>query len=88
MNPATLKMYQHTIDQYDSMGYDDGVLCSPEGLETFWLDMMEDFSEEYDADWYPLVATDAIRRTINWNFIAHKYNERRSILDKFSDDEE
>ena len=88
MNSATLIMYQYTIYQYDDISAgDDALLCSPDSLKQFWLDMMEDFSEEYDADWFPLVATEAIRNTINWDFISQKYNERRIISDHISDSE-
>ena len=76
MNSSTLIMYRCTIDQYDSM---DCVPCA-DSLQQFWLDMMYDFSEVYDADWYALVAMwEKGQITIDWTAIASKYNERSTI---------
>ena len=77
MNSATLIMYRFTVDQYDAM---DAELCAI-SLKQFWLDMMKDFSDQYDEEWYALIATPSIRKTINWSFIAAKYMEKRMIQD-------
>lgn len=79
MNAATMMMYRFTVAQYDAMGMEDDSGLTAADVQHYWLDMMEDFSDEYDADWYPLIATPAIFSTINWSFIAIKYAEKRMI---------
>ena len=79
MNRATEVIAEFTVYWYDSLTYDNGP-CYPESAEAVrqvWWDMLEDHSDEYDADWYPLVATPAIRMTINWEAV---YKEARVSL--------
>jgi hypothetical protein len=77
MNAATLKMYTYTVGTFDHC-YDFVNIDA----EKYWLGAMEDFSEEYDEDWYALIATPAIRATINWDFINRKYLERRAFIEE------
>ena len=44
-------------------------------VEDLYLTMMEDGSDDYDADWFALVATEGIRDTIDWNYCAEKGND-------------
>jgi hypothetical protein len=82
MNSATMMMYRFTVAQYDNM--DESAILSLTGADVrhFWLSMMEDFSEEYDVEWYPLIATQSICATIDWSLIAVKYAEKRMIQDR------
>ncbi len=81
MNAATLKMYEHTIYQYDCM---DSDLISAndngEHIKDYWLRMLEDFPEAYDIEWYALIGVPSILNTIDWKLIARKYCERSCII--------
>lgn len=82
MNSATYKMFINTVSQYDEVSADnEEEMTNPDNMNAgnFWYNMMNDFAEEYDADWYALVATPAIEGTIDWNMIERKYCERRAV---------
>ena len=87
MNPATFILYKYTCWQYDMMsfGYDDSVAPKDIGIRDFWLDMMEDFSDEYENEWFALVATPNIEKTIDWNAITNTYCIKRMIATHFED---
>ena len=81
MNKATLIMYQYTIDHYDNMTCESYEDLDAESMADYWLRNMEENPENYDDEYYALIATPNIFRTINWDFIARKYVERRVIID-------
>ena len=39
------------------------------------IDMLHEESDKYDEDWFPLVATQDIRDTLNWDYITERYND-------------
>jgi hypothetical protein len=49
--------------------------CPTEILDDM-IALMEDNPEDYDEDWYPLIATRGIRNQLNWNLIGLLAQER------------
>ena len=80
MNTATMIIYRHTTYQYDDMCSDSSDSLDAESLQQFWLDMMYDYSEDYDAEWFPIIALwEKGRIDIDCDFIVRKYKESRCI---------
>jgi hypothetical protein len=77
INAATLKMYQFTDDQFDGLDDDHHLDIDADSVREYWLKMLQDHSDCFDIEWFALIATPAIEKTINWNFIARKYQEKR-----------
>jgi hypothetical protein len=80
INTATFKIYQFTCDHYSQMDYDSQVELTPESVCDYFERMMEECaSEDYDVEWFALIATKAIKKTIDWDFIARKHAEKAII---------
>ena len=80
INTATFKVYQITCDHYSQMGYDSQIQLTPASVRDYFDRMMEDCaSENYDHEWFALIATKAIEATINWDFIARKHAEKAIV---------
>ena len=75
MSPATKIMLKWTIDFKSGCVFDKGVQFKANEIENRWLDEMETYSDEYDETWFPLIATEAIRKTIDWKYIANELPE-------------
>jgi hypothetical protein len=72
MNKATEIMLKWTISFNDGIIYQRGVEFSGEQIEESWLDDMREHGDEYDEEWFSLVATESIRETIDWDYIANE----------------
>ena len=73
MSPATKIMLKWTIDFKSGCVFDKGV--------QFKADEMETYSDEYDETWFPLIATEAIRKTIDWKYIANELPKHLNYTD-------
>ena len=79
MNAATKIISSVAVDQwYDLSFSEDDYRAEAKELENYFLDLMEDFCDDYDQDWYALIATPAIRNTIDWEAVAAAVNKMRS----------
>jgi hypothetical protein len=78
INAATLKMYKLCCEEFDNMDEFDG----DEDIREYWQTVLRTHSSCYDEVWFALIATPAIEKTINWQFIVTKYIEARCIKEK------
>jgi hypothetical protein len=76
---ATLKMYRICASEFDE--YDE-FNETPEECRELWLNTLRQYSDKYDEAWFALIATPAIEKTINWQFIVQKYREARCIKER------
>ena len=82
MSPATKIMLKWTIDFESGCVFDKGVQFKANEIENRWLDEMETYSDdEYDETWFPLIATEAIRKTIDWKYIANELPKHLNYTD-------
>jgi hypothetical protein len=70
MNKATEIMLKWTIEFESGCTYERGVQFNGEDIEEQWNEHVYFHSDEYDKDWFALIATDSIRKTIDWDYIA------------------
>jgi len=77
INAATFQMYDFTIAQFDQMDDDHHLDIDADSVREFWQNMLHDHSDCFDIEWFALIGTAAIEKTINWHFIARKYQEKR-----------
>jgi hypothetical protein len=74
-------MYRLTIAHYDCMGSDD--LWTAKGMKRYWerlLDDCLDVNPDVVEGWFSYIGVQRIAETIDWDFIATKYNESRCII--------
>ena len=77
MNRATEIMLEWSIKFFlDGIGYDDDFKFSGEGLKEDWEDDIYNHSDEYDNEYFQLVATPNIAKTIDWNWIANELTKK------------
>ena len=69
-NQATKIMLTWTILYESGCSYERGATFEAEGVKENWMEDMYNHGEEYDEEWFPLVATPSINKTIDWQFIA------------------
>jgi hypothetical protein len=84
MNVATRIVRERALFEYEglSFGEDDYEVTAAE-IRDYCLRLAEDYPEDYDCDYYPLVVTSAIETTIVWESIASAITEwRRKVLDE------
>jgi hypothetical protein len=74
MNQATKIITENAIDQWSFMGFEDDYKAEAIELEDFYTRLMEDFCENYDEEWFALIATPAIQKTIDWEAVAEAVN--------------
>ena len=70
MNTATKILLDISLDHWADMSFNDGYICEADDLKFYWYDMVEDFCEEYDQEWFYLVCEDMKNPLIDWNAIA------------------
>jgi hypothetical protein len=71
INQATAKMLSWTISfEIEGRAHDEPVFISAERLRAFWQEEMKNYSDLYDYEYYPLIATPNIENTIDWRWIA------------------
>lgn len=73
MNHATKIITENAIAQWDDMGEDDYRVEAAD-LKDYYTRLMEDFCENYDEEWFALIATPAIQKTIDWEAVAEAVN--------------
>jgi hypothetical protein len=78
----TMTMFYYTIHQYDAMAADDEFVITADELEEFWSNMYEDYGDEDNSSVWATIMENP--NTVDWNFIARKYTEKRAIADKFN----
>jgi len=69
-NQATQIMLSWTILFESGCVHDRNVKFNKDDLKEHWIDEMINNSEEYDEQWFPLIATKSIMNTIDWDYIA------------------
>ena len=82
---ATVNRATQILTEYllmDMEGCSGGKMCDWNSKRAEWYfneEMTNHYTGEYDyfeyPDWLPLVATNAIRETIDWEYIAEKAND-------------
>ena len=80
-SPATMIMLKWTIDFESGCVFERGIQFKANEIENSWLDEMEAYSDEYDETWFPLIATEAIRKTIDWKYIANELPKHLNYTD-------
>lgn len=75
MNAATKIICEIAVAEWSDMGFEDDYRAEAKGLENYFLDLMEDFCDDYDQNWFALIATPAIRNTIDWEAVAAAVNK-------------
>ena len=79
INKATEIVLQYMGDFYFcGVGYgkDGASFLTAEQVLDQALTEVEDAADEYyDSEWFPLVATPAIRKTIDWDYITEQLND-------------
>ena len=71
INQATAKMLYWTISfEIEGMTHSHPPVISARRLQEYWQEQMENYSDEYDRGYYPLIATPNIEETIDWRWIA------------------
>ena len=80
-SPATTIMLKWTIDFESGCVFERGIQFKANEIENSWLDEMEAYSDEYDETWFPLIATEAIRKTIDWKYIANELPKHLNYTD-------
>ena len=68
---ATTKMIQFTVNQFEWM--DTGKVEYQDILK-FWREMLQQFPEAYDEDWYPIIALDVKQQMVDWLWVADAVN--------------
>ena len=71
-NTATLKMLEWTISFYEGLVFSHRPTFDGESIRQDWLEDMEQHPDDYDQEWFALVATKAIEATIDWDYIAQE----------------
>ncbi len=73
-NKATQMMLQWTMDfESGCYGRDDETYRGDE-IRSQWQEDIRLYSDDYDREYYALVATPAIEKTIDWDWIAEEMN--------------
>jgi hypothetical protein len=74
MNPATKIVTENAVDQWADMGFPDDYRAEAADLKDYYTRLMEDFCENYDEQWFALIATPAVQKTIDWEAVAEAVN--------------
>jgi len=74
MNHATKIVTENALDQWSDMGFEDDYRVAAADLQDYYTRLMEDFCENYDEQWFALIATPAIQKTIDWEAVAEAVN--------------
>jgi hypothetical protein len=74
MNHATKIVTENAVAQWSDMGFEDDYKAEAAELQDFYTRLMEDFCENYDEQWFALIATPAIQKTIDWEAVAEAVN--------------
>jgi len=84
MNVATRIVRERALFEYEGLSFgEDDYEVTALGIRDYCLSLAEDFPEDYDCDYYPLVVTPAIETTIDWEIVASAITEwRRKVLDE------
>jgi hypothetical protein len=56
--------------EIEGMKHDAPRFFSARRLRAYWQEEMKNYSEDYDREYYPLIATPNIENTIDWHWIA------------------
>jgi len=80
MNTATKMICENALGQWGSMGYDKEETVSAATIRDYYLRQLDDFSDCYDEEWYALIGTKAIEKTIDWQSIAEAVNQQIASL--------
>lgn len=82
MNRATEIVLEIAEGELLAWGFDADTVWSGDDIYNFFLQLMEDHADDYDADWFPIVATPSIRKTVDWaeigKIVTQKNVEARS----------
>ena len=78
MNTATKMISENAITQWSDMGFEEDYKAEATELQDFFARLVEDFCENYDEEWYALIATPAIQKTIDWAAVAEAVNKMLS----------
>ena len=74
MNHATKIVTENAVAQWSDMGFEDDYRVAAADLQDYYTRLMEDFCENYDEQWFALIATPAIQKTIDWEAVAEAVN--------------
>lgn len=85
MNSATKIVTENAVAQWTDMGFPDDYRAEAAELKDYYTRLMEDFCENYDEQWFALIATPAVQKTIDWEAVAEAVN---NMLAENQDDEE
>ena len=77
MPTATQIVKQLFLDWSSGLMWKTGDRYSAEDVKYYMEELVLDWPEAYDEDWYALIATPAIKATINWQDIADAENKIR-----------
>ena len=75
MNAATKIICENAVNHWSDMGFEDDYRADAADVEDFFTRLMEDFCDEYDQNWFALIATPAIQKTIDWEAVAESVNK-------------
>ena len=75
MNAATKIICENAVNHWSDMGFEDDYRAEAIHLEDYFTRMMEDFCDDYDQNWFALIATPAIQKTIDWEAVAESVNK-------------
>ena len=71
INQATAKMLCWTVAfEIEGMTHTHPPVITAGRLRAYWQEEMKNYSDEYDREYYPLIATPNIEETIDWKWIA------------------
>ena len=74
MNHATKIVTENAVAQWSDMGFEDDYIVAAAELQDYYTRLMGDFCENYDEQWFALIATPAIQKTIDWEAVAEAVN--------------
>ena len=78
MNRATQICLQVALWEFEGLSFypEQGPVDALD-VEVYFDCLLQDHPEDYDEDWFPLIATPAIQKTIDWKAIAEAVNKSR-----------
>ena len=84
MNQATKMITENAVAQWSDMGLEDDYTVNATEVQGYYARLMGDFCENYDEEWFALIATGAIQKTIDWEAVAKAVNDM--LLERKNED--
>jgi hypothetical protein len=76
MNRATQIVLEVALREWEGLSfYEEAKPLDARDMEVYFDCLLEDHPDDYDEEWFPLVATPAIQKTIDWAAIAKAVNK-------------